>query len=75
MQGDESPFDPNPPKNAVFLQPCDDAFGVLLYPKKRRKARPARAGLAAAGPLRVRNGNTGVGLDPDGNGLEFGPDF
>eukprot|EP00633_Aureoumbra_lagunensis_P008419 CAMPEP_0197318928 /NCGR_PEP_ID=MMETSP0891-20130614/52766_1 /TAXON_ID=44058 ORGANISM="Aureoumbra lagunensis, Strain CCMP1510" /NCGR_SAMPLE_ID=MMETSP0891 /ASSEMBLY_ACC=CAM_ASM_000534 /LENGTH=349 /DNA_ID=CAMNT_0042809581 /DNA_START=1 /DNA_END=1051 /DNA_ORIENTATION=+ len=29
---EESPFDPNPPRNSVYLTPCDDSFGILLVP-------------------------------------------
>ena len=67
---DESPFDPNPPKNAVYLESCADAVGVLLIPeKKKRKAADApAAGADAVGALRLRSADR-AGVARDGAGL------
>mmetsp|Transcript_3181 Transcript_3181/g.9329 ORF Transcript_3181/g.9329 Transcript_3181/m.9329 type:complete len:305 (+) Transcript_3181:217-1131(+) len=65
---EESPFDPNPPKNSVYLETCPDSFGILLIPDRRK--RPPR-GLQACGPLVVAGASEEVALDPDGNALQL----
>ena len=68
---EESPFDPNPPKGAVYLQSCEDTVGVLLVPDKKRKKPPAAPD--AFGPLKLKAtpALAGTAVDPDGNALEL----
>jgi len=69
VQGDESPFDPNPPKGSIYLEAAPGSFGVLLVPDRRGKA-PV-TGVPAVGALRLA-GLAEPSVDPDGSWLIAG---